>query len=165
MGKTAVFFGSTTGNTESVAEQIAGLLEAEVINVSDASADQLNEFDNLILGTSTWGIGDLQDDWEDFISALEGAGLEGKAVAIFGTGDGISYGDSFVDGIGTIYEAVKDKSCKVVGFTSTDGYDYDESTAELDGQFVGLAIDEDNQSDMTKERIEKWVEAIKPELN
>ncbi|TKG95732.1 flavodoxin [Puteibacter caeruleilacunae] len=165
MSKVAVFFGSSTGNTEAAAKQIAAKLEGDVFDVADDPADKLGEYDNLILGTSTWGVGDLQDDWEGFISDLESADLSEKVVAIFGFGDSMSYGDSFVDGVGTIYEAVKEKAKKVVGFTSVDGYEYDCSTAEVDGQFVGLILDEENQSDLSDERIDAWVSQIQPELN
>ncbi len=164
MGKTAVFFGSTTGNTEAAAKQIAELLGAEVFNVADSPVDELGAYDNLVFGTSTWGVGDLQDDWDEFISELEGADLNGKVVAIFGFGDGETYSDSFVDGMGTIYETVKDKGCKVVGQTDVAGYEYDSSNAVVDGQFVGLPLDEENQGDMTDDRINAWVEKIKTEL-
>lgn len=164
MSKTAVFFGSTTGNTENVAKTIAEKLDADVYNVANCSADDLDKYQNLIFGTSTWGIGDLQDDWEGFISDVENADLNGKVVALFGCGDADSYPDSFVDGIGKIYEAIKDKDCKVVGFVDANNYDYDASEAEVDGKFAGLAIDEDNQSDLTDERVDAWAESIKAEL-
>lgn len=161
MSKTAIFFGSSTGNTETAAEQIAKKLNADLFNVGDNPANKLAEYDNLIFGTSTWGIGDLQDDFDGFISEIENADLSEKVVAIFGFGDGDTYADSFVDGIGTIYNAVKDKGCKLTGFTETDSYEYDESTAIVDGKFTGLPLDEENQGEMTDERIEKWIEQIK----
>ncbi|WP_044214399.1 flavodoxin domain-containing protein, partial [Saccharicrinis fermentans] len=111
MEKTAVLVGSSTGNTESVGEKIVEKLGngAKLINVADASVAQIEDCKNLILGTSTWGVGDLQDDWEDFLPKLAQADLNGKTVALFGLGDAESYYDSFVDGIGTIYEEIKDK--------------------------------------------------------
>ena len=160
MNKIAIFFGSSTGNTETVASQLAEKLNADLFNVGDNPADKLAEYDNLIFGASTWGIGDLQDDFDGFISEIENADLSGKVVAIFGLGDGDTYADSFVDGMGTIYDALKDKECKITGFTETDSYEYDESTAIIDGKFVGLPLDEENQGDMTDERIEKWIEQI-----
>lgn len=84
-----------------------------------------------------------------------------KKVAVFGTGDPQSYPDSFVDAIGLIYEKLAEKGVNVVGFWPTEGYEYDASRAEKDGHFVGLVIDEDNQSDLTDERIAKWVEGLK----
>ena len=87
MKKTIVVYGSSTGTCESIANTIAEKLGVEAINVSDFNADVVAENDNLILGTSTWGAGELQDDWYDGINVLKGADLSGKTVAIFGCGD------------------------------------------------------------------------------
>jgi len=167
MKKTGVFYGSSTGTTEDIAGRIAaklGIGSSDIVNVADADASSLSNYEALILGSSTWGAGDLQDDWEGFISALEGADLSGKTVAIFGTGDGSSFGDTFCDAIGTIYQAAKKAGADVVGAVSTDGYSYDDSTALVDGQFVGLPIDEVNEDDQTNSRIAAWVEQIKSAL-
>jgi len=165
MNKTAIFYGSSTGNTESAAKQIAKMLEADTFNVADNPIDQLGKYNNIIFGVSTWGVGDLQDDWEEFVSELENADLSGKVIALFGLGDADAYPDTFVDGIGTIYQAIQNKGCKVVGFVNTTGYDYEASTAETDGKFVGLPLDEDNESNLTDERIDKWVDQLKSEMN
>ena len=161
MNKTAIFYGSSTGNTESIAKQLAEMLEADTFDVADNPIEQLEIYENLIFGASTWGVGDLQDDREEFISELENADLNGKVCAIFGLGDSASYPDNFVDGIGIIYQAIKNKECKIVGFVDTIGYDYASSTAETDGKFVGLPLDEDNESKLTDVRIDKWVEQLK----
>ena len=50
---------------------------------------------------------------------------------------------------------------KLIGKWSTEGYEFDESLGCVDGEFLGLAIDYDNQDDLTEERIEAWVEQIK----
>ena len=55
-------------------------------------------------------------------------------------------------------------SANMVGHVSTDGYTFDESASVVNGEFVGLAIDEDNESDRTDGRIAAWVETIRPEL-
>ena len=52
----------------------------------------------------------------------------------------------------------------MIGAVSTEGYTFDESTAVVDGKFVGLALDEDNESDKTDDRIAAWVEDIRPQL-
>lgn len=163
--KTVILYGSSGGNTSDVAEKIKEAYgEASLIDVADASNDSLDG-DFLILGTSTWGIGDLQDDFEDFIDTLESADLSDKTIALFGLGDQDGYPDTFCDGMGTLYTTVADKCKKVIGFTSTSGYEYDESRGEIDGKFAGLVIDEDNQSELTDERVEKWVAQIKEELS
>lgn len=168
MQKTGIFYGSTSGNTENVAKQIQAELgadNADVFDVSSAGSNDLEQYSNLIFGVSTWGVGDLQDDFEDFMSEIKSAGLEGKKIALFGLGDQDGYADSFVDGIGEIYETLKDKNCDVIGFTSTDGFDFSDSRGEVDGQFVGLAIDEDNQSDLTDSRVKDWVARLKEQFN
>ena len=120
--------------------------------------------DNLILGTSTWGAGELQDDWYDGIKVLQSADLSGKTIALFGCGDCESYGDTFVGGIGELYAAVKDSGAKIVGAVSTDGYTFDDSAAVVDGQFVGLALDDVNEDDKTDGRIDAWIAQISPNL-
>ncbi|MCG8581724.1 MAG: flavodoxin [Bacteroidales bacterium] len=166
MKKTAIFYGTSTGNTQNVAETINAQLgnEAEMINVENSSAAEIESYDFLFLGTSTWGLGDLQDDWEGFIGELESAKLEGKKVALFGLGDADAYPDTFVDGMGTIYNAIANKGCEIVGMVSVDEYSYDASTAELESRFVGLPIDEDNESDKTDARIEKWMNDLRDHL-
>lgn len=163
--KTGIFYGSTTGNTETTAGILQVSFEgAELLNVADASQEDLENFDLLLIGCSTWGEGELQDDFEEFIDTLKEANLAGKCVALFGYGDQESYAGTFVDALGTIYHAIKGKECKVVGFTATDGYTYDDSHAEVDGKFVGLVLDDENQSDLTDERVENWVVQVKAEL-
>lgn len=168
MQKIGIFYGSTGGNTESVAKRIQaefGADNAQLFDVANASAADLDGFINLIFGTSTWGVGDLQDDFDAFLPQLKSANLNGKNVAFFGCGDQESYPDSFVDGMGQIWQAIQDSMCNVVGHTQTDGYNFIESLAETDGKFVGLAIDEDNQPELTAERVKNWVAQLKGELS
>lgn len=162
--KTLVIYGSTTGTTEEVAQKIAEKLNAEAVNVADVTEDQIAEADNLVLGSSTWGAGELQDDWYDGIDKLKSADLKGKTIAIFGVGDSASYSDTFCGSMAGLYNAVKDSGAKIVGAVSTDGYTFDDSESVVNGKFVGLALDEENESDKTDERIDNWVKAISPEL-
>lgn len=122
----------------------------------------LENFDFLILGTPTWGYGDLQEDWEQFIPKLKKISLEGKTVALFGLGDSGAYPDTFVDAMAELYEVVTQCGARVVGQVPVDNYDFDSSRAVMDGHFVGLALDEDNESDLTEKRISAWVEQLKP---
>ena len=165
MKKIGIVFGSTTDNTRNAAQKIAGKLSGEevsIIDVSGLKAGDLDSYPNLILGTSTWGFGDLQDDWEEHLSVLTNSNLEGKTVAFFGLGDSSSYPDTFVDGVGILYEAVKDKGCNIIGEVPVDGYHFDDSKAAEDGHFAGLALDEDNEASLTDERIDKWITEILP---
>ena len=162
MKKTIVVFGSSTGTCEGIANEIAGKLGVEAINVQDFDADKVAENDNLLLGTSTWGVGEVQDDWYDGLKTLKNANLEGKTVALFGCGDSESYPDTFVGGMAEIYNAVKKAGANVIGAVPTEDYTFDDSESVVDGKFVGLALDEVNEDDKTDERIDAWVAEIKP---
>lgn len=95
MSAILVVYGSTTGNTESVAERITSTLSkagnaVSLKNASDVSPKGLAEgYDLVILGCSTWGDEDieLQDDFIPLYEKLEECGLTGKKVAVFGCGD------------------------------------------------------------------------------
>lgn len=163
MSKIGIFYGSNSGTTEGVAGSIKSALEAkgaevELKDVASASKADLDGYQNIIFGTSTWGMGDLQDDWVDFVEVVNDTDLSGKTVAIFGTGDQYGYPDTFVDGIGEIFESVS--GAKVVGKWSVDGYEFDGSKGVIDGEFVGLVLDEDNQDNMSESRISDWVDSI-----
>lgn len=157
--KTAIFYGSTTGTTEMVAGKVGELLGAEVLSATEI--DRVEEYDFVIFATSTWGMGDLQDDWYEALDKLKTKNLSEKKVGLIGIGDQFGFGDTFVDGIGTIYEEIKDMGINLVGKTSTDGYSFSGSKAVVDDEFVGLVIDENNQSELTDERINAWVEKVK----
>lgn len=168
MKKTGVFYGSTTGTTEAVATQIAeklGIASADVHDVSKMTADMAGAYEALILGTSTWGDGELQDDWYDGIKVLKGMDLKDKVIALFGCGDSESYGDTFCDGMGVLYEDLKDSGCRFVGAVPDSDYAYSSSISVVDGNFVGLAIDDVNESDKTEARIAAWTDMLKADLD
>jgi len=164
MKKTIVIYGSSTGTCEGIAEKIGARLGAEVLNVQDMTADVIAANENLILGTSTWGAGELQDDWYDGLKVLKSSNLSGKTIALFGCGDAESYGDTFVGGMGELYDGIKDSGARFIGSVATDDYSFDDSAAVVGGQFVGLPLDDVNEDDKTDGRIEAWVAAISPNL-
>ncbi|MDR1583964.1 MAG: flavodoxin [Prevotellaceae bacterium] len=167
MKNIVIIYGSSTDNTKNVAHKIAKKLSSENVLLKDVSAvnfDDLANYSNIILGTSTWGLGDLQDDWDSRISDLKNVNLTGKTLAFFGLGDSTSYSDTFTDGMGLLYEAVEGKGFKLAGEISTDGYTFDSSKAVKNGKFIGLALDEDNESNLSEQRIDAWIAAITPEL-
>ena len=136
----------------------------EVYDVANGIAN-LAEYENLILITPTYGVGELQADWENVYDDLCKIDFSGKVVGLIGLGNQYAFGESFVGSIKVLYDVVTNNGGKVVGFTSTEGYHYEESDAVIDDQFVGLAIDEGNQGDYTPEKIEKWIAQVKPEFN
>lgn len=163
MSKIAIVYGTSTGATEGVAskiQKVLGSAETEVFDVARVTVDQLKPFDFLILGASTTGYGDLQDDWDSFLPKFKASDFSGKKIALFGLGDSSSYSDTFANGMAVIYEALKDNA-DIVGAVSTEGYTYDDSEAVVDGKFVGLALDEDNEFDQTDARIAEWVKDLK----
>lgn len=162
-----LFYGSTTNNTANAAKQIEAALGDAVSTVQDiaqAQAETLMPFDVLILGTSTWGYGEQQDDWQGFESEIAKVDWKGKKVALFGLGDQYGYSDTFVDAMGLLYEAVVAQGATVIGAWAGQDYEFESSAAHKDGAFVGLALDEDNQSDLTEGRIALWVASLKGEL-
>ena len=165
MNKIAILYGSSTGNTEAVAKQIKELFDgqADIYNVAEVRLDDIKNYPYLILGTSTTGIGDLQDDWDGFLPSFSKMDLSGKKVAIFGLGDSASFSGSFAQSMRVIYDAIKDK-VKIVGQVPDEGYTYDESESVIDGMWVGLPLDEDNEYNLTAQRLKSWVEILKKEF-
>lgn len=162
MSNIAILYGTSGGNTESVAKSIRNLFDddADLFNVDSIKIDDIKPYKYLILGTSTTGIGDLQDDWDSFLPSFSKADLSDKLVAIFALGDSASYSSSFAESIKVIYDAIKEKTT-VVGFVDDEGYTYDDSSAVVDGRWVGLPIDEDNEYDLTDARLKAWVDQLK----
>ncbi len=167
MKKIGLFYGgSPNGSTAKVAGMIKdafGENLVEIYNVANASVEELEKYDNLIFGTSAWGIGDMHRDWEMFIDKFSEIKFKGRKVALFGLGNQKLWPESFVDGMGTIFCRLPDKSI-AVGYWPVEGYSYFFSTAEKDSNFVGLAIDEDTQPDQTPDRIQRWVQMLKKEF-
>ena len=168
MKKIGIFYGSSTGTCEDLAHQIAGKLnvsEADIHSAEKLSAELVSKYEVLILGTSTWGDGELQDDWYDGIKTLKAADLSNKTIALFGCGDSESYPDTFCDGMGILYEDLKDSRCHFLGNNvNPAGYSFSSSIAVVDGHFIGLALDEVNESSKTDQRIDNWIAGFKDEL-
>jgi len=155
-----IIFGSDGGATMGIAKRISKKCSGRSVDIKDATTEDFENCQLLILGSPTYGDGTLQSDWEDNIDKLRNANLKGKKVALFGTGDQMTYPTSFVDAMGILYDEVSELGAKVIGFTETLGYDYVGSTAERDGKFVGLALDLDTQSSMTEKRVTAWLSQL-----
>ena len=164
MEKIGIFYGTSTGNTEYVAKQLADKLNlspSALFDISQVDGGQINQFDLLIFGSSTLGYGDLQDDWYDFIEEVKRTDLSGKKVAVFGLGDSSSYPDTFCDAIGLIATVAQKAGATLIGNqVNTSDYLFDDSISVVNDVFCGLPLDEDNEPDRTEERIEKWVNQL-----
>tara|TARA_B100000683_G_scaffold273816_1_gene320360 strand:- start:337 stop:840 length:504 start_codon:yes stop_codon:yes gene_type:complete len=166
--KIKMIYGSDTGNTELVAEDLIKLIDnVEVTTVDELTEDDWTNNDKFILGIPTWYDGELQSDWEDYFEEFKTLDFTGKTIAIFGLGDQLGYQEWFCDGIGILGEVILKNGGKLIGYTKNDdSYDLDVTPKSLldDDTFYGLCIDEDNQSELTQERVEKWVNQIKNEF-
>ena len=168
MKSIAIIYGSSTEHTKEAAERIAELLadySPSLYDIYEGEEEPFLNHDFLILGASTWGVQDLQDDWNDFYPKLDQMDLSGKTVALFGMGDASIYPSSYVDAIGILYEIIVKQGATVIGQVSTEGYDFEYSRAVVDDMFVGLPLDDDYEPELTEERIIKWVEQLKPHLS
>lgn len=162
MKKIGVFYGSTSGNTTAIVDEVEFYLkkeEYEVINVADGIKG-IENYENLILITPTYGVGELQADWEAVSSDLRKIDFSNKRVGIIGLGNQFAFGESFVGAMRVLYDIVTQNNGTIVGMTKDEGYKYAETTAVIAGNFVGLAIDESNQGSQTPEKIKAWIDEI-----
>ena len=160
-------FFSPPGNTETVAGYISAATGIDAQDIGDVGAG-IADFDGIICGAPTWHTGaDTERSgtvWDEFIyGELEGLDLKGKKVAIFGLGDSGGYGDNFCDAMDELATCFKARGADIIGSVSTDGYEFEESKSVAGGKFVGLACDEDNQPDMSEERVGAWISQLKSE--
>jgi flavodoxin I len=168
MAKIGLFFGTQTGNTETIAIAIQAALGGDSVvaihDVADCGADDFGDYDQLIFGCPTWNIGELQSDWDGLLDELDSVDFTGKKIAYFGPGDQVGYADNFQDAIGIIEEKISGLGGTTIAYWPIDGYDFNESKAVRGDRFVGLALDDDNQPDLTEERIQQWTQLLKAEF-
>ncbi|MDF3124044.1 flavodoxin FldB [Rheinheimera sp. 1928-s] len=174
--KIGLFYGSTTCYTQIVAEKIQALLSADpslpdgssvtLHNIKDQPLALMADYDLLILGISTWDFGELQEDWEAHWDDIAEVDLSGKIVAIYGMGDQLGYAEWFQDAVGMLHQAIAPQDCSRIGFWPTEGYDFIASKAvTADNEwFYGLALDEENQYDLTDQRLDQWLTQLMNEL-
>lgn len=170
MSKIGLFFGPTKGSVHRVADKIKDAIgeeKVEMIPVNNADTSDIDRFDKIIFGISTvgketWDSEYSNTDWSKFFPKAATADYTNKTVAIFGLGDHITYPAHFVNAMGMLAKEIIKKDAKIVGQVSTDGYEFDESEAVIDGKFIGLPIDEDFEPEQTEKRIANWLNIIKP---
>jgi len=163
--KTGVFYSFSSGKTQSVAERLVKEFgdNVEVNDIEVIGGDKFLEYDFIIIGVSTWFGGGLPDAWEDFLPEFKETSFNNKKVAIFGLGNQQGYPENFGDAISYLVELLEPKGAKIIGFTSTEGYEFDASRSIRDSKFMGLLIDEESQPELTVGRIKNWVKQIKAE--
>ena len=168
MSQIGLFFGTTTGKTAAAAELIQEAFGGDdvvtLLEVADIEAGDFEAYQLVIIGCPTWDIGQLQSDWEGFFPELDSIDFSDKKVAYFGTGDQEGYADNFQDAMGLLEAKISARGGTTIGYTSTDGYEFTASEALRDGKFCGLALDDDNQSELTEDRVNAWVAQLKTEF-
>ena len=168
MNKTAIIYSFNTKKTGKIAEQIKeefGDDNLILVNAEDISEEEFLSYDQLILGVPTWFDGELPNYWDEFIPAIEDMDLKGKKFALYGLGDQKGYPENFLDGLGIMAKILEEQGASLVGFTSTEGYEFESSRAARGEQFAGLAIDYENQGSMNKDRVAAWVGQLKNEFS
>lgn len=172
MDKIAIFYGPLGGNTEKVANAVAeafGESNCILVPVKDATEMDLEPYQNIIfggptVGTHTWRDQPEDKDWDQFLVRLSKMDLSTKKCALFGLGDSVSYAHHFVDDIGILAERLESAGAKLVGMVPVKDYVFEASKAQRGDLFLGLAIDEDFESDKTTNRVGKWVNQLKQEF-
>lgn len=167
MKKIAIIYSFNTIKTGKAVKMISEHFsenEIELINAEDLTADKFLSFEHFILGVPTWFDGELPNYWDEFVPEIDDMNLKTKKFAIFGNGNQKEYSENFVDGIGIMAKLLESRGARIIGFTSAASYTFESSKALRNGQFVGLALDFENQTAKNKERIENWVKQIKSEF-
>ncbi len=163
MGK--LFYGSQTGTSEAIAVSIKNALPdliTDIRNIYGVKTEEIAECDFLILGGSTWGDGELTDDWADYLPRFETIDLTGKKVALFALGDQYGYSYNFVSAMKILYDKVLAQGGEIIcANIPTAGFEFDHSEAVVDGNFCGLVVDEVNEPNLTEQRIETWAEQVR----
>ncbi|NOH83482.1 flavodoxin FldB [Vibrionales bacterium C3R12] len=168
--KIGLFYGSTTCYTEMAAEKIRAIIGEDLVdifNVKDCDISQMGNYDLLILGISTWDFGEIQEDWSAIWQEVGGVPLKDKCVALFGLGDQEGYGEWYLDAMGLLHDELKSSGAQFIGYWPNEGYEFEASKALTEGNshFVGLALDEDSQYELSDQRIESWCEQILVEFH
>ncbi len=166
MKKIGLFYGTTGGRTTGVVDEFEFNLRenVKIFNVENGISE-ISNFSNLILITPTYGFGELEAHWESVINELKSVDLSKKVVGLVGLGNQTTFGESFVGSLKILYDIVIKNGGKVIGTTSTLGYHFEDCEALINNKFMGLVLDEENQDDMTPDRIFEWLEDIKPQFN
>jgi len=175
MNKIGIFFGTDSGTTRLISKKMAKIIgdkASKPLNVNRISADELLQYDSLILGTPSYGEGDLPGiatgipagSWEEFMPQLEGKDFSGKRIALYGLGNQDKYGERFVDSLIKLYSKFTELGAEIIGQWPIEGYDFEASKSIVDGQFVGLVLDQQNQALLTDDRMKIWLDQVTPVL-
>lgn len=174
MAQVGIFFGTSTGSTESVADMIKEQLGDDADGPFDIEAlegsvqDNFGKYPALIVGTPTWNTGaDTERSgtgWDEiYYKSMQQLNLQGKKVAVFGLGDQISYSENYADATGELHDVFQALGCQMFGYTSQEGYEHEDSKAIRGDKFCGLLCDMVNQEELSEDRVQNWVTQLRAE--
>ena len=174
MAHVGIFFGTSTGSTETVADMIKQELgddadgPFDIETLEGSIQDNFGKYPALIVGTPTWNTGaDTERSgtgWDEiYYSSMQELNLQGKKVAVFGLGDQESYAENYADATGELHDVFESLGCQMMGYTSQEGYEHEDSKAIRDDKFCGLLCDMVNQEELSEERVQNWVAQLKSE--
>ena len=168
-----IFYGSTTCYTEMASEKIQEQLQIQLkrnglsanvalFDIKDTSLAKSQEFDVILYGISTWDFGELQEDWESTWDDIPTLNLHDKIVGLFGLGDQLGYADWFQDALGMLHDEVITRGCDIIGYWPNEGYKFIASKGLTPNKdyFVGLSLDDENQYELSDNRIATWCEQL-----
>lgn len=171
MKKALLIYWPKGGNVERSARLIANEFgDISLQTLKDIDPTTLPDYDLLIVGSSTVGA----ENWEEaedsnlwaplFLKMKEsGKDLKNTYLAQFGLGDQVLYPDHFVDGMGILKDDFDLFHPTSIGEWPSEDYDFTGSMSLEGDMFVGLALDEDSQPELTEDRVKRWVAQIKKE--
>ena len=175
MDKIGIFFGTDSGTTRLIAKKMSRLIgdiASKPVNVNRISVEEMMQYDSLILGTPSYGIGELpgiatgvkDGSWAEFIPQLENQDFSGKRIALYGLGNQDKYPDRFANSLFTLYDFLVKRGAEIIGQWPVDGYEFEHSDSVIDGKFVGLVLDQNFQALLSDDRMKNWLELISPAL-
>ena len=167
MKKIALFYSFNSTKSAKIALKIAETLknyEIEKLNIEDCTGKEFLLYHNYILSVPTWFDGEIPNYWDELLPALEKLQLNGRKVALFGLGDQKNYPENFCDAVGILADFFEQRGAKIIGLTSSEGYNFESSKALKDNILTGLLLDQENQSRLTDERIFKWTNQLDVEF-
>lgn len=165
--KVALAYSQTATKSSQAAKHIAqewGEKDLTILDANTIKGKDLLGYDLIIAGVPTWFDGELPGYWDEMVPEIEDEDFSNARIAIFGLGNQKEYPENFCDGIGLLADVFTTNGASILGYTSTEGYDYEGSVAEQDGKFCGLALDFETQPSLNKERIKSWVSQLKSEI-
>lgn len=177
MKKIGLFFGTETGTTRLVAKKLHKKLGDDIadkpVNVNRIVPSEMLQYDALILGTPSYGVGEipghsagcLEPNWEEFLAKFEGQpDFTGKRIAFFGLGAQERYAERFASSLRALHDWFVAAGAEIVGDWSAEGYTFEHSAALVNNRFVGLVIDQRTQGMHTDERLDAWLAQVTPLL-